>query len=1268
MESSRMQQSLEHSADRNVRELYRYYQPAGATTLIPSWLRLGEDVPSASSTGHTSTPTIGDGSSRGGGSAASTPSTTIGPEALVLGATNNTLTSFAQLAALRLNVERACIAVLIRDRQYILAEATRSVSLNDKNVSDEKEFTWAEPASAHKAWSICQDTAALPPSDREYSSYEVLEVTDMAEHDRYSDLSFVAKDPHFRFFAGTPLTTDNRINLGCFFVLDPQPRTNLTPLEKETLGSLSMLVMDYLKVCRQASEGRRAARLSRGLSFFVEGSSSFVDSVDPSRADSCPPLSVTPASTNNRVSMSGGSRGSRNSDRPSQDVSHSPPNDRSLSSDARSLNSDASGVSYSKDNAATSGTGSSLPEWLTSSSRNRLPPDDSHGNSWCFRRAANLLRESLDLDNDGGVIFYEATNNAFIEGDGGSAASGASDCSGSDAGGPATILSMSTNEDPFAPRAGSGVTSPAANLDRSFLGMLLRRYPRGKLWSFHRDGIISASDDDDLTALNGSNTPNSRSPPGAPPVNISKPLGKRKRAAENSWLNQYFPHATQILFVPLWNAVSSQWFAGCFCYTTVESQVFSSSVELSSALGFGSSVMAEYSRVESLIADRQKGDFIGSISHELRSPLHGILAAAEFLNGTNLNEFQDSLLETVNACGRTLLDTMNQVLDFSKVVSLERTWRSLKRRKESPLDFKGNDKLATHLDSYVDTDISILVEEVVEGICLGHAYGSGSPASADLPVLLSHNHARHAGPRNNVVVSLDIAHKDWIYRTQPGALRRIIMNIFGNAMKYTEEGQVIVTLESVSHSEGRTRRQGLEDMVTLTVSDTGRGISEEFLRGKLYTPFAQEDSLAVGTGLGLSIVRSLVKALNGHIRIRSRVGEGTVVRVTLPLARPVGEESPPVDSHNYNAQQRDIRTQTLMLREGYQGRRAAIWGLHPDGLAHDETWSGIAKYLMEWFAIEVVAWPCSLPLDILLIRESDLDELRNVQLSATLPSLLVLCSKPVDYSKAQSDWLPLASSVDIIRRPCGPHKLARCVLKCLQNCRSTVVTPSSVLKDPMESMDLAIRPLPLSPMPSAPATPFPIEDPFSSLEAQKTVGSGPACDAPPPPDAPSVISAPPEVVAAAPLPKPFVEGAIELKRPTQVLVVDDNRINLNLMVTFMKKRHLSELVSAENGKLAVEAVEQMSNGFDIIFMDMSMPVMNGFEATRAIRALERESDGRKPAIIIALTGLSSSRDESEALSSGVDFFLTKPVSFREVSRLMDEWEKDGLASEKKKQG
>jgi CheY-like chemotaxis protein len=633
------------------------------------------------------------------------------------------------------------------------------------------------------------------------------------------------------------------------------------------------------------------------------------------------------------------------------------------------------------------------------------------------------------------------------------------------------------------------------------------------------------------------------------------------------------------------------------------------------------------------------------------------LAAAEFLNSTHLNEFQDSLLETVNACGRTLLDTMNQVLDFSKVVSLERTWRSMKRKKETPLDFKESEKLAYHLDTYVATDVAILAEEVIEGICLGHAYGQNSTASADLPVLMPH-HPKLTNLRSDVDVVIDVSFRDWVYRTQPGALRRIIMNLFGNAMKYTDSGRVTLSLAASSQSEGRSRRQGLEDLVTLTVTDTGKGISEEFLRGKLYTPFAQEDSLAVGTGLGLSIVRSLVKALNGSIRIRSRPGEGTVVHVTLPLERPVGKESPAIEPSGQLIQQRETLTQTLLLREGYPGRQAAIWNIDPADVTDHSNWSEIARYLTEWYDIEIVPWTSEAHIDIVLMDETDIPKFIATEPSATLPALLVLCHKSVDYSGAQSEWLPLASSVNIIRRPCGPHKLARSVMKCLTHAQSRSATPVSV----RQPMSLPIR---TSSLPSAVAsTTLSTADVKSapelefggtrciSMQLSSTQGS-------------TIIDASPEEIAEASLPRPLSEGAVPATRLARVLVVDDNRINLNLMMTFLKKRQLVELHGAENGKVAVDAVERSQNGYDIIFMDMSMPVMNGFEATRAIRSLEKDSDGRRPAIIIALTGLSSSRDESDALASGVDLFLTKPVSFREVARLLGEWERDGMESERR---
>ncbi|KAJ5124167.1 uncharacterized protein N7515_007992 [Penicillium bovifimosum] len=1264
-----------HNADRRARELYRYYQPPSRPGTVSSWLPAVTDgFPFSADSGTTLTPPISEGNEPSGCSASPPPATALGTENLVLGTTNSTFTSFAQLAALRLNVERVFISVLDRDVQHIIAEATRSLNLNNSSIHDESDGPWLGTSDTRKAWSVCKDTLALPPNDRENADYQFLVVDDMTEHERYKELPFVKEDPNFHFYAGTPLTTEKNINLGCFFVLDTRRRDGLTPLEKDTMGSLSTLVMDYMKICRQASEGRRAARLSRGLSYFVEGSSSFVDSIDPSRADSVASQAATPPSSYKQASASSGSRGN-SAAHASQAPSDSSPNNRSLSNDTRSFSSvpfdlkldEDSGLQGdsrsssdsrldggSRENTSKMDSGtveSSLPEWLTSSSRNRLPPDDSQGNSWCFRRAANLLRESLDLSGDSGVIFLEANNSPLMDVDTGS--------DPSNTGGPAPVLSASTNDEPFAPQAGSMATCPAANLDRSFLQLLLRRYPRGKLWSFHRDGLISTSDDDDQQPQDKatrSTSATSLSPPGVTPA--SKSIRNRRKAAENSILNKYFPNATQIMFVPLWNAVTSQWFAGCFCWSTIETQVFTTSVELSSVLGFSSSIMAEYSRVESLIADRQKGDFIGSISHELRSPLHGILAAVEFLNSTHLNEFQNSLLETVNACGRTLLDTMNQVLDFSKVVSLERTWRSMKRKKESPLDLHGSAKLAHHLDTYVATDVAILAEEVVEGICLGHVYGQSSTASADLPVLMPH-HPKLQNQRSNVEVVVDVSFRDWVYRTQPGALRRIIMNIFGNAMKYTESGRVTLSLAASSQSEGRSRRQGLEDLVTLTVTDTGKGISEEFLRGKLYTPFAQEDSLAVGTGLGLSIVRSLVKALDGSIRIRSCPGEGTVVSVSLPLQRPVGKESPTLEPSGQLIQHRELLTQTLLLREGYPGKRAAIWGLDPENAADDPHWGEIARYLSDWYDMEIVAWAPDVHMDIVLMDENDLPTFRTIAPTATLPALLVLCHKSVDYSGALSEWLPLASSVDIIRRPCGPHKLARSVLRCLKHGQSTSAIPASATQQPMS---LPIRSN-LS-LPSAPSSPgISHAEVRSAPELEYTgacpLSASPMCSAP-------LVAALPKDVPNSPLPSPLIEGRVRTTSLTRVLVVDDNRINLNLMMTFLKKRQLTaRLDAAENGKLAVEAVERNQSGYDIIFMDMSMPVMNGFEATRAIRSLEREVDGRKPAIIVALTGLSSSRDESDAMASGVDLFLTKPVSFKEVARLLGEWERDEMEAERR---
>jgi signal transduction histidine kinase/CheY-like chemotaxis protein len=1131
---------------------------------------------------------------------------------------------------------------LDRQSQFILAQSSKEILGVKKpyeSVGDEM-FDGCYTLST-TAWPMCKNTINLPPANRDRGEYHFLEVNDLRQDNRYKSLPFVKADPHFRFYAGTPLTTETNINIGCFFLLDTKPHNGLTQEERETLGSISILIMNFLKVSRQASEGRRAARLSRGLSCFVEGSSSFVDSIHPSYAGSGAALPSTPPSSAQRANHL--SVGSSNS----LDV----PLKRTYSNDAQSFSTVSD---LRPDNGGSSSPPTALPEWWSGSQRKDLNGlDQSHGNCWAFRRAANLLRESLELEDDGGVVFLEVGNAPATDYDSGS------DYSPENAS-LASVLAMSTTEEPFAPGPGSAMVSPAANLDSSFLQQLIRRYPKGKLWSFHRDGMLSSSDDEKTNSASKCRSRAVTTP------ELAKSGQKKWKSLENSMLNLHFPNATQVIFVPLWNPASSQWFAGCFCWNTVETQVFSSSVELSSILGFGSSIMVEHSRLESLISDRQKGDFIGSISHELRSPLHGILAAAEFLSGTNLDEFQGSLLETINACGRTLLDTMNQVLDFSKIVSLERKSRQLRaKNKHSLLDV--TDVSSEGLDTDVPTDLALLAEEVVEGVCLGHAYSqrsSSNPMSptADKPRV---GRLEHSGPQDDVEVTVDIVQNDWLYYTQPGALRRIIMNIFGNAMKYTDAGRVSLRLEATESSEGR-RKQPAEDLVTLTVSDTGKGISEEFLRGRLYTPFAQEDTLAVGTGLGLSIVRSLVKALHGSINVHSRPKEGTIVKVTLPLTRP-GDDVEVMGSATDGAQviqpalTKEGANNCNILRDNHNPRRATILGLRPAEAAKHPMWSIVSRYVTDWYDMELVPWPSKKPVDVVLADEFTLTEHPLQDSVTTLPALLIICSRVIDYNAARSQWSSLADLVSIITRPCGPHKLARTIRKCLDT--QTITSPKQ------HQIDLPERPIRASKTLLSESNAIPEEkakafddlgetpdltDATSSI-VSNSVKSTPSQSTSEMADFMSVTIVPP-----SPLESPSMTAARPIKsdRHPRVLVVDDNSINLNLMLTFMKKRQLAILDSAENGQLAVDAVERTPQGYDLIFMDISMPVMNGFEATRAIRAIEKErgSECPTPAIIIAFTGLSSSRDESEALASGIDLFLTKPVSFKGVSKLLDDWE------------
>jgi CheY-like chemotaxis protein len=144
-----------------------------------------------------------------------------------------------------------------------------------------------------------------------------------------------------------------------------------------------------------------------------------------------------------------------------------------------------------------------------------------------------------------------------------------------------------------------------------------------------------------------------------------------------------------------------------------------------------------------------------------------------------------------------------------------------------------------------------------------------------------------------------------------------------------------------------------------------------------------------------------------------------------------------------------------------------------------------------------------------------------------------------------------------------------------------------------------------------------------------------------------------------------------------VLLVDDNQINLRLLSTYLNRRNYEIVHEAQNGLEAVQKAEARQEGYDIIFMDITMPILDGFGASRQIRRIEemrrkrafeagslsldqraQEQDKiptRNPALIIAFTGRSSIEDQAEAVRAGIDLFMTKPVAFKEVGKIIDNW-------------
>ncbi|KAL2075914.1 hypothetical protein VTL71DRAFT_857 [Oculimacula yallundae] len=1373
-----------------AREVYKYFQPTSTET---------ETLAAAVAPGSPSDEYVDDGrdikvKSSVTSSKVSSPDTA--------------LTAFCQLITWRLGAQRAMISLIDLETQYFIAEGTKTVDLVDNRKHAPGDDIWIGCAAVDKAGRLCEKTIAVPPSTD--GKYPCFIVDDLSKDERFKNLPFVTGAPFLKFYAGVPLITQRGIPIGSLFVVDDRAGNGLSEEQTHFMGTMATTIMKHLEMVREAEEHRRGMKMSRGLASFVEGRAELAEA-ETEAEDGEGTRIVGQFETDHsitRIRSRGSVRSSISHAAADREKEYSAALFKTeeeflakVQPDGQSR-PDLESMPQSQHNSfgGTSVTVSSPNDGQDSSSSPYMDEtSEATSMKFLFSRAANLIREAFEVD--GGVVFYDAqtgfssdmSQGQKLNDDNSSYTESATESPAEFAGHTSADDHHSTDDDgdgkksslPLPPPLGDeapdfghisfsrtttyvpksceilGFSTPDAasvhgdpapglqsfrSLEEKTLMALLRRYPRGKLWNFDSDGAVSSSSEDER-----------RRPLSKDPIERSKEARRRQlRSKKNKndarTISKHFPGVRQLLFVPLWDAGPSRWLSGCFAWSTEPTRVLSKQSELAFLSAFGNSVMAEWSRLDTEIADQKKGDFIGSISHELRSPLHGILASAEFLEEST-EGWEKGLVETIDSCGRTLLDTINHILDFSKINHFEKNWRRSKRaagprgtlgKPGGPLNLQQSD--LPMLNLFQDIDISVLCEEVVESVFAGHVFQHTTAQSFDMVPdtqgkmsdarKLISTSENMLGPQrlqsSGVVVILDVDAHNFHFITQPGALRRLIMNLLGNALKYTSHGYVKITLtatdmEDLQTGSSSSGSDGVpRSMISLTVQDTGRGISPEFLRSKLFMPFAQENSLSSGTGLGLSIVRKIVSLLEGEITIDSEVGRGTRVKVTLPLLREMPRNLDSGASSNTQksvvsvGRESDEIIQSLRARA--IGYRASLHGFDidtKDPVIHDmfrQLKNSIASFLVKWYGMRVV--PLGQKCDIIISNEGASTLISKFvhqigRLQKRLPSVVVLSSHDTRFMDRTTTMSESEFNVGFIAKPVGPLKLAKALSQIIQghpsigtplDAPSTNVGESTDLSNVFEGLTMSPRGGEVldntrmsadsanarkaieSPTPNAISekhAEFPFPEPegenstaqrraLADKENSRSFGSDTSktslSDTAPRLSSTEATSSIQTTISS----KPAAEPKAKLDSPT-LLLVDDNQINIRLLATYLNRRNYRVVHEAMDGLQAVQKVEARKQGYDIIFMDITMPILDGFGATRQIRAIEekrkrdivpasqKDSTGSDvdiaphAALVIAFTGRSSIEDQTEAVRVGIDLFMTKPVAFKEVGKIIDNW-------------
>lgn len=1168
------------------------------------------------------------------------------------------LTAFAQLGVLRLDGCRALISLFDKKHQYVVAEATPTTPLSPgicavhqptgRDGLAERLLLWG--TSLPRVSGICEHV--LLASDRENGADKSVFGQDKPDHLPVTTVGDLVNHPtkccgrtvcplwpDYRFYAGVPLRTPRGIDIGVFCVFDTEARLDCNRSVVPIMQDLSRTIMGYLETRRLRDGQRRADRMVRGVGSFVQGKST-TSGWEPAPTDVFTRAAeerTSPRTPKAEICEQKNSEGKHDDSKPRSSSAHS------------------DGSAHVNDGSMRS------VEHI-------------------FSKAAKIIRESIEAD---GLLFLDAGISSF----GGLAnTSGISGVPSVERRSSATSMFYAPgdlNMGPCCKVLGFSTSSNSSidghhqdqsynQLPQQVLSELLAQFPRGTVVQQRQDKATKTMSD--MSKL-GHTRPEQRSVPqsscnltqGAQSICPKGIVGRR--SSIEAVLKELLPGASNVAFFPLWDTQKRRWYAGGFAWTKKCSRVLSVEGELSYLVAFGTVIMADVFRTDAKAVERSKMDVLSSISHELRSPLHGIILGAELLHDTALDAFQGDLLHSVETCSHTLLDTVDHLLDWSGVnnflspASVPQNnghveERGLRRGKAASIE-SGMMNIVSRVK------VDLIVEEVVESVYAGRIFqlrslglngghqGNCSGAGADSVQSADLVDGSVATQKDSDIATICVdiqPNTSWAFYTQPGALRRVVMNLVSNSLKFTTKGFVKVSLDQPRQDSAC--KDANHTFVRLTVTDSGCGIGKSYLENDVFTPFIQEDTLKPGMGLGLSFVERIVTALKGTISIESIVDKGTVISVVLPLpaAMPdIATPSSPLQIEEFDAQRNDLRGLRVLLL-GFRDTPSVD---REDGVLGTNVVErdAMANICRDWLQMQVVdpSESGDLVPDLLLCDESYL-QLSNAHNpsqhnASSSPPAVVICRNAISARRLTGNNAfkrqPNKQLWELSAQPVGPRKLAKVLALTFKRWTSHQAA--------------------LHPIPSAVQTPEDEEGPPQFGNSINDVfqlkhGSDGTPDSPMSTSTMQELSLLPERIRR-PTPLTPVTSADQspichgITEPgTNFLLVDDNPINLKILTTYMKKLKLPYR-TATNGQQAVDVFGQDSGRYKCVFMDISMPVMDGFEATRHIRAMEMERRLHRCAIF-ALTGLASADAQQEAFTSGIDLFLTKPVKLAELSQIL----------------